>query len=71
MLIHVSAIEPLASFLASERAAEGYCNEELDGRGRQQYLDIHGSVSGLVEVEEDYDYDLTHIELNRRLILNA
>ncbi len=28
------------------------------------YLDRVGSVSALVEVEEDYDYDVLHVELN-------
>jgi len=58
-------------FLRSESAAEQYVNEEVDGQGRKQYLDKSGSVSALVEVEEDFDYDPTHIELNRRLILHA
>ena len=44
-------------YLASERAAEDYCNEVVDGSGRLQYLDKSGSVSALVDVEEDFDYD--------------
>ena len=56
------------AFLQSERAAEDYCNEVIDGEGRLQYLDSHGSVSASVEVEVDADYDPTHFELNRRLI---
>ncbi len=51
-------------FLASERAAELYVDEVLDGSGRLLHLDITGSVSALVEVEDDFDYDATHIELN-------
>ena len=64
-------VGPLAAYLASERAAVDYCNEVVDGAGRQLYLDRLGSVSALVEVEADCDYDPTHIELNRRLILNG
>ena len=37
----------LASYLASERAADDYCNEVVDGSGRLQYLDSRVSVSGL------------------------
>jgi len=40
----------------------------VDKTEESRYLDKVGSVSALVEVEEDYDYDPTHIELNRRLI---
>ena len=36
--------------IASERAAEMYVNEELDGQGEPQYLDKVASVSGLVRV---------------------
>ena len=50
MLIHVSAIG-LSAYLASERAAEDYCNDLVDGGGRQLYLDKVGSVSGLSRVE--------------------
>ena len=31
-------------------------------------LDMSGSVSGLIEVEDDFEYDPNHIELNQRLI---
>ena len=55
-------------FMASELASEMYVDEVLDGQGRLQYIDKVGSVSGLIEVEDDFDYDPTHIELNRRLI---
>ena len=58
------AIWSLLSYLASERAAEDYCNEVVDGRGRLLQVDIHVSVRGMVEVEADYDYDPAHIELN-------
>jgi len=39
-------------FLASEKAAELYVNEVLDGEGRFLHLDSTGSVSGL-ELERD------------------
>jgi len=51
-------------YLGTERAAEDYCNEVVDGEGRLLYLDKVGSVSALVEVEDDFDYDPTHNELN-------
>jgi len=37
----------MGRFLETERAAEMYCNEEVDGAGRKLYLDEVGSVSGL------------------------
>ncbi len=43
----------VGEFLDSERAAEMYCNEELDGQGRFQYLDSTVSVSGL-ELERNF-----------------
>ncbi len=58
-------------YMRSEQAAVDYVNEVVDGGGRLQYLDKSGSVSAMVEVEDDFDYDPTHIELNRRLIHNA
>jgi len=58
-------------YMRSEKAAEDYVDERVDGRGCRLYIDSTGSVRGLVEVEDDFDYDPTHIELNRRLILNA
>ena len=60
-----------AFYMRTEQAARDYCNEVVDGQGRLLYLDKVGSVSAMVEVEDDYDYDPTHVELNRRLILNA
>ncbi len=41
---------------------------EVDVGQLDLYLDKVGSVSALVEVEGDYDYDPRHVELNRRLI---
>ncbi len=58
-------------FMGTEYASELYIDEVLDGQGRLQYLDKVGSVSGLVEVEEDYDYDPEHVQLNRRVIHNG
>ena len=41
---------------------------ELDGMGPERYVDKVGSVSALVEVEDDFEYDPNHHELNRRVI---
>ena len=43
-------------YLASERAADDYCDELVDGAGRPLYLDSIGSVSGPTD-----DGRLTHI----------
>jgi len=51
-------------YMCSERASVDYCNEVVDGDGRSLYLDRPGSVSGLIEIENDYEYDPSHIELN-------
>jgi len=51
-------------YLRSERAAVDYVDEVVDGQGRLQYLDKVRSVSGLIEIEEDYEYDPDHIQLN-------
>ena len=45
--------------------------DEVDAMGPDRYLDKVGSVSGLVEVEVDSEYDPQHSELNRRLIHNG
>ena len=37
---------------------------ELAGVVARRYLDKVGSVSALVEVEDDFDYDPRHVELN-------
>ncbi len=55
-------------FVASEEAAIAWVDERLDSKGFPQYLDKSGSVSALVEVEDDFEYDPTHMELNQRLI---
>ena len=41
---------------------------DLDGMTDRCYLDKSGSVSALVEVEGDYDYDPTHIQLNSPMV---
>ncbi len=58
-------------FVASEEAAVAWVDEVLDSQGFFQYVDKVGSVSGLLELEQDSDYDSTHIELNQRLIHNG
>ena len=55
-------------YMASEQASLDFVDEVVDGSGRLLYVDKVSSMSALVEVEDDYDYDPTHIELNRRLI---
>ena len=51
--------------------AEQHSLEGLAPRGELGYLDKSGSVSALVEVEADFDYDPKHQELNRRFIHNG
>ncbi len=43
----------------------------LDVQLSLPYLDRVGSVSASVEVEDDFEYDPNHTELNRRLIHNG
>ncbi len=45
--------------------------EGLAPRGGNGYLDRVGSVSALIEIEDDFEYDANHVELNRRLIHNG
>ena len=45
--------------------------EGLASRDENGYLDKSGSVSALVEVEDDAEYDPNHVELNQRLIYNG
>ena len=40
----------------------------LAPRGVRAYVDRVVSVSALIEIENDSDYDANHIELNRRFI---
>ena len=44
---------------------------ELAGVVATRYLDKVGSVSAMVEVEDDFDYDADHNQLNLRLIHNG
>ncbi len=55
---------------------EGLAQRELeldgvDGMDASRYLDKSGSVSASVEVEDDFEYDPDHVELNQRLIHNG
>ncbi len=52
----------------AQRSLEGL---EVDAMGPSQYVDRVGSVSALVEVEDDFDYAEDHVELNRRFIHNG
>ena len=47
-----------------EEAAQRFSLEGLAPRGELEYVDSRVSVSALVEVEDDLDYDETHKELN-------
>ena len=47
-----------------KEAAQRHSLEGLDPLGVREYVDTVGSVSALVEVEDDFDYDLNHVELN-------
>ena len=61
------------SFLTAKGLAEAAQRFSLEGlapRGEHGYLDRVGSVSALVEVEDDAEYDPNHIELNHRLIIH-
>ncbi len=49
-------------------AQRDHLGPELAGVVAMRYLDKVGSVSALVEVEDDFDYAEDHIELNQRLI---
>ncbi len=65
-MFHISSvIAQLASraYLASERAAEDYCDEVVDGEGRLLYVDKVGSVSGAIEIENDCEYVPDHNKL--------
>jgi len=45
-------------------AAQRFSLEGLAPRGDHAYVDRVGSVSALVEVEDDFEYDPNHNELN-------
>jgi hypothetical protein len=57
--------------LSPEGLAQQFSLEGLAPRGADDYVDREGSVSALVEVEEDSIYDENHTELNQRLIHNG
>ena len=52
----------------AQRSPEG---PELAGVVASRYLDRVVSVSALIEIENDCEYDPNHVELNRRLILDG
>jgi len=52
-------------WIQTELAAEMYTDDLVDGKGQPLYLDSIVSMSGMVEVEVDAEYDPTHIELNK------
>ena len=53
---------------AAQRSLEGL---DVAGMALGAYVDRVGSVSALVEVEIDGEYDPLHTELNHRLICNG
>ncbi len=52
-----------------EAAQREACRHSVDGMAPRPYVDRVGSVSALVEVEDDSDYDELHVELNSSTIL--
>ncbi len=68
MFTHVSDILRRLSYLGSERAAEDYCDEVVDGDGRLQYLDKVHSVSALNEPPEPLFVDELLDEQYRRFL---
>ncbi len=57
---------PSAEYLRSERAAEDYTDEVVDGEGRLLYLDKVASVSALIEPPEPIWVDSILNEQHRR-----
>ncbi len=51
MLAPLSATDFWTRYLASERAADDYCDERVDRQGRSLYIDTALSVSALTETE--------------------
>ena len=51
-----------------KEAAQRFSLEGLAPRGDNVYLDKVGSVSAMVEVEDDFEYDPKHTELNAVLL---
>ena len=58
-------------FVASEEAAVAWVDERLDSQGFPQYLDRSGSVSALIEIENDSVYVPDHNRLFQRKIHNG
>ena len=58
----------LKEALSPEGLAQRMVDKGLTPRGVGDIVDKSVSVSALVEVEDDFDYDPRHVELNRRLI---
>ncbi len=59
-------------FLTVRGYAERAQRTSLEGLapfGECEYVDRVGSVSALVEVEDDFDYDPLHVELNTSTFL--
>ena len=52
-------------------AQREYTRPGVDFMGTRFHLDRPGSVSALIEIEIDAEYDPGHIELNRREIHNG
>ena len=62
-------------FLTAKGFAEAAQRElelaALDVMAVRPYLDLGVSVSALIEIENDCEYDPNHVELNRRVIHNG
>ena len=65
------SFETVRRFLGTERAAEQYCNEEVDGQGRMQYLDKVGSVSAPQEQGQIAIFDDLVLDQQHRRFLNG
>ena len=58
-------------YLGTERAAEDYCDERVDGNGRKQYLDKVVSVSGLGRDGPPMIFDEGVLDEQHRRFLSA
>jgi len=52
-----------------ENAQREAGRREVDAMGPCRYLDSRVSVSAMVEVEDDFEYDPNHVELNHARLL--
>ena len=52
--------------LSAQRERERY---GVDTMAPGRYLDKEGSVSALIEIEDDFEYDPKHVELNTAQLL--